>query len=605
MAIRRLDPVLIDQIAAGEVVERPAAAVKELVENALDAGASRISVEIEGGGRSLIRITDDGSGMAPADLELAVERHATSKLPTGDLTAIGTLGFRGEALPSIGAVSRLEILTRAANATNGTAIKIEGGAKHPVKPAAMAKGTRIEVRDLFFATPARLKFLKGDRAEGQAVAQVIKRLAMAHPMVRFSFRGEGAANFEYAAADATPDGRLLRLCQVLGSDFRDNAVAVEAVREGLAVSGFAGLPTFHRATSQEQYLFVNGRPVRDKLLFGAVRAAYADYLPGDRHPVLAVFIDIHPAEVDVNVHPAKTEVRFRDPGLVRGVLVSALKHALHAGAQRAATTGGDRTLAALAAQPMQGRNFVSGLAPSRPQNHDWKSSWAMPAPGFHETAQAAFEAIATPMADPRAHLAEATPELTALPLGAARAQVHDSYIVAQTGDGFVIVDQHAAHERLVYERLKQQRAEKAIPRQLMLIPEIIELDPADAERLAEAAPQLESLGLLLEGFGPGAVAVREVPSAIADGDIRGLIQDIADNIAEWGGPLALERAADHVLATFACHHSVRAGRRMKPEEMNALLRDMERTPGSGQCNHGRPTYVELKLADIERLFGRR
>jgi DNA mismatch repair protein MutL len=603
MAIRRLEPVLIDQIAAGEVIERPAAAVKELVENAVDAGATRIGVEIESGGRSLIRITDDGSGMNGVDLELAVERHATSKLPTGDLMAIDTLGFRGEALPSIGAVSRLEILTRAAGQDSGVSIRIEGGLKHPVKPAAMAKGTRIEVRDLFFATPARLKFLKGDRAEGQAVAQVVKRLAMAHPAVRFSFSGEGAANFDYTASGDTPDGRLLRLGQVLGAEFRDNAVEVNAAREGLAISGFAGLPTFHRATSQEQYLFVNGRPVRDKLLVGAVRAAYADYLPGDRHPVLALFVLIHPAEVDVNVHPAKTEVRFRDPGLVRGVLISALRNALLMGAQKASTTGGDRTLAALAAQPMMGRGYSQGYRP--PGGGDWRQSWAVPQHGFGEQPQAAFDATGAPMADPRGHLSDATPELMAMPLGAARAQLHDSYILAQTGDGVVIVDQHAAHERLVYERLKKQRAENTIPRQLMLIPEIVELDPSDAARLAEAGPALESLGLSLESFGPGAVVIREVPSAIANGDIRGLVQDIADNIAEWGGPLALERAADHVLATFACHHSVRAGRRMKPEEMNALLREMEITPGSGQCNHGRPTYVELKLADIERLFGRR
>ncbi len=606
MAIRRLEPVLIDQIAAGEVIERPAAAVKELVENAVDAGASRIGVEIESGGRSLIRITDDGSGMNAADLELAVERHATSKLPTGDLMAIDTLGFRGEALPSIGAVSRLEILTRAAGQDSGASIRIEGGLKHPIRPAAMAKGTRIEVRDLFFATPARLKFLKGDRAEGQAVAQVVKRLAMAHPAVRFSFSGEGAANFDYTASGDTPEGRLLRLGQVLGAEFRDNAVEVQAAREGLAISGFAGLPTFHRATSQEQYLFVNGRPVRDKLLVGAVRAAYSDYLPGDRHPVLALFVMIHPAEVDVNVHPAKTEVRFRDPGLVRGVLISALRNALLMGAQKASTTGGDRTLAALAAQPMMPRHLGSYPQGYRPAGgSDWRQSWAAPQSGFGEQPQAAFDATGAPMADPRAHLSEATPELMAMPLGAARAQLHDSYILAQTSDGVVIIDQHAAHERLVYERLKKQRAENAIPRQLMLIPEVVELDPADAARLAEAGPALESLGLSLESFGPGAVVIREVPSAIANGDLRGLVQDIADNIAEWGGPLALERAADHVLATFACHHSVRAGRRMKPEEMNALLREMEITPGSGQCNHGRPTYVELKLADIERLFGRR
>ncbi|MGL4635708.1 MAG: DNA mismatch repair endonuclease MutL [Beijerinckiaceae bacterium] len=613
MPIRRLEPILIDQIAAGEVIERPAAAVKELVENALDAGATRISVEIEGGGRSLIRITDDGSGMSAAELDLAVERHATSKLPTGDLMAIGTLGFRGEALPSIGAVSRLNILSRSVGDKDGTELRIEGGFKHPVRPAAMAKGTRIEVRDLFFATPARLKFLKGDRAEGQAVAQVIKRLAMAHPAVRFSFSGEGAANFDYTAAGNTAEGQLLRLGQVLGADFRDNAVPVDAAREGLSITGYAGLPTYHRATSSEQYLFVNGRPVRDKLLVGAVRASYADYLPGDRHPVLALFLDINPAEVDVNVHPAKTEVRFRDPGLVRGVMISALKSALLAGGHRASSTGGDRTLAAMSmmhhgAQSPGNRMGSYSPTPYRPPSQgDWSQSWAAPAgtSGFSDNTQAAFDAVGTPMADPRAYLSDSDADTTMHPLGAARAQLHDAFILAQTNDGVVIVDQHAAHERLVYERLKRQRAENSIPRQLLLIPDIIDMDAADADRLAAAAPALEALGLSLEAFGTGAIAVREVPSAIAGGNIRNLVQDIADHLAEWGGPLALEKAADHVLATFACHHSVRAGRRMKPEEMNALLREMETTPGSGQCNHGRPTYVELKLADIERLFGRR
>jgi DNA mismatch repair protein MutL len=595
MAIRRLDPVLIDQIAAGEVIERPAAAVKELVENALDAGAARIAVEIEAGGRALIRVTDDGSGMSADDLALAVERHATSKLPTGDLARIETLGFRGEALPSIAAVARLEILTRAAGEAQGASLTVEGGIRHQVRPAPMARGTRIEVRDLFFATPARLKFLKSDRAEGMAVAQAVKRLAMAHPSVRFSFSGEGAANFDFAAS-AEAEGRLLRLGQVLGPDFRDNALPIAAQREGLAIEGFAGLPTFHRATAQEQHLFVNGRPVRDKLLFGAVRAAYADHLPGDRHPMLALFLEIDPAEVDVNVHPAKTEVRFRDPGLVRGMLVSALRNALEAGSRRAATTIGGRALAAL--QPRQ--------APA-----DWRQSFATPA-GFAEAAQAAFAMEAAPAAAPAAqpsgNAAAAAPDAAppeAFPLGAARAQLHDSYILAQTADGVVIVDQHAAHERLVYERLKRQRAESGIQRQLLLIPAIVDLGAAEAARLMAAAPALERLGLAIESFGPGAVLVREAPAAIAEGDLEGLLRDIADNLADWGGPLALERAADQVLSTFACHHSVRAGRRMRIEEMNALLREMERTPNSGQCNHGRPTYVALRLGDLERLFGRR
>lgn len=607
MPVRRLDPVLIDQIAAGEVVERPAAAVKELVENALDAGATRIAVEIEGGGRTLIRVTDNGHGMGPDDIELAVERHATSKLPEGDLSDIQTLGFRGEALPSIAAVARLSIVSRATDEAEGTEIRVTAGIKQPLRPAPMAKGTRIEVRDLFHATPARLKFLKGDKAEAQAVALVVKRLAMAHPAVRFSFTGVGASAFDYPAGSNTPEGQLLRLGQVLGDTFRDNAVPVSAVRDGLLIEGFAGLPTYHRATASEQFLFVNGRPVRDKVLVGAVRAAYADHLPGDRHPVLALFLSIPPEEIDVNVHPAKTEVRFRDPGLVRGVLVSALKLALQQAGHRASSTGGLRMLDALAPTTLSYGAASSGYRAATGAHHRY-------AGGFSERSQAGFHGFAAP---PQAamntlpHSGQSEPDTATAPdpvqypLGAPKAQLHANYIVAQTTDGLVIVDQHAAHERLVYEKLKRQRSEQAIARQLLLIPEIVEMAPADAVRLSDAAPALEKLGLVIEAFGPGAVAVREVPSALAGGNISALLQDIADNLAEWGGPLALERAADHVLATFACHHSVRAGRQLRPEEMSALLREMEATPGSGQCNHGRPTYVALKLTDIERLFGRR
>jgi DNA mismatch repair protein MutL len=388
-------------------------------------------------------------------------------------------------------------------------------------------------------------------------------------------------------------------------------VEVEAHREGLSITGFAGLPTYHRATSQEQYLFVNGRPVKDKLLVGAVRAAYADYLPTGRHPVLALFVTIAPSDVDVNVHPAKTEVRFRDPGLVRGIIISALRSALLDVGHRATSTGGDRTLAAFtspAIAPVHNRQALQGNYQFQRQTPTaWQSSWAKPQDtgGFAEAEQTGFDAFNAPSADPSGHGMQDDAARVQNPLGAARAQLHDAFIVAQTTDGMILVDQHAAHERLVYERLKNQRAQNAVARQLLLIPEIVEMEPADADRLVAAASTLEALGLSLEAFGQGAVVIREVPSAIAGGNIRGLVQDIADNIADWGGPLALERAADHVLATFACHHSVRAGRRMKPEEMNALLREMEATPGSGQCNHGRPTYVALKLADIERLFGRK
>ena len=599
MPIRRLDPILIDRIAAGEVVERPASAVKELVENALDAGARHIEVAIEAGGRRLIRVTDDGSGMSADDLALAVERHATSKLPDGDLSAIATLGFRGEALPSIASVAQLRIATRAAGAAHGHSIRVDAGHRHEVAPASQPQGTLIEVRDLFAATPARLKFLKTDRAEAQAVSDVIKRLAMAQPEVRFAFSNDHGAGFDHAACSAGEAGQLARLAQVLGQDFHDNALPVDALREGIRLTGFAGLPTFNRANAQAQYLFVNGRPVRDKVLQGALRAAYRDYLSHDRHPSAVLFLACDPREVDVNVHPAKAEVRFRDPGLVRGLMIGALREVLAGALHRASTTGGARTLAAL----RPGFGGPAYRAPP-PASRDWRASPARPHPsGFGEQAQALYEA--PPQADTRAH--EVLPDAGAqsAPLGAARAQLHDTYIVAQTQDGMVIIDQHAAHERLVYERLKRQRAQSGIERQLLLIPLVVELDAADVDRLVSAADALASLGLVLEAFGPGAIVVREVPSLLKDGDITALARDLADRLAEDDGALPLEQRLDQTLATMACHNSVRAGRRLRPEEMNALLREMEATPGAGQCNHGRPTYVELKLSEIERLFGRR
>jgi DNA mismatch repair protein MutL len=598
VTVRRLDPILVDRIAAGEVVERPASAVKELVENALDADAARIEIVIEAGGKRLIRVVDDGMGMAADDLELAVERHATSKIPDGDLANIATLGFRGEALPSIASVARLEILTRLRGSEHGHRILVDAGHKHAVRPAAIDKGTHVEIRDLFSATPARLKFLKTDRAEAMAVSDIVKRLAMAHPDVRLALAGEGAG-LDYAANPPGPEGLRQRLAQVLGAEFGANALAIDAEREGTRLTGYAGLPTFNRSNAQAQYLFVNGRPVRDKLLAGAVRAAYMDYLSHDRHPVVALFLDCDPAEVDVNVHPAKAEVRFRDAGLARGLIVGALKEALAGALHRATTTGGARTLETLAR-----RSF--GAPPPRPAasaNWDWRNSPAAPAvpSGFGEEAQAAFGDFA-----PAADLREPElPPLTAAPLGAARAQLHDTYIIAQTQDGIVLVDQHAAHERLVYERLKRQRAESAIARQALLIPTIVELDADDVSRLCAAAGALESLGLVVESFGPGAVALREVPALLKEADMARLVRDVAEALAETGAAETLEKRLNHVLATMACHHSVRAGRRLRPEEMNALLREMEATPGAGQCNHGRPTYVELKLGDIERLFGRK
>ena len=612
MPVRQLSEAVVNRIAAGEVVERPASVVKELVENALDAGASRIDVLTDGGGRRLIRVSDDGEGMTRDDLALAVERHATSKLADEDLIAIATLGFRGEALPSIGAVARLAIATRHKSEAHAWSIEVDAGAKSELKPAALGQGTRVEVRDLFYATPARLKFLKLDRTEAEAVRDTVRRLAMSRPDVAFTLAGEERAPVTFAATLPGGTGRLTRLGDVLGADFRANAVAVAGEREGVVVEGFAALPTLTRANALGQYLFVNERPVRDKLLLGAVRAAYADYLPRDRHPLLALFVSVPPREVDVNVHPAKAEVRFRNAGLVRALIVHALKEALARESTRAATTGGTAAIAAL-----RSPGSFPYSARSRSGTWDWRRSPARPGDprvsraalrggGFAEAAQAAFE-VGTPAADHGAPVgaAELAEDALDYPLGAARAQVHDTYIVAQTDDALVIVDQHAAHERIVYEKLKAAIEKSGVARQILLIPEIVELDESDVERLLGRAEELGRYGLVLESFGPGAVALRETPALLGEIDGAGLVRDLAEHMSEWDETLPLERRLMQVASSMACHGSVRAGRRLKPAEMNALLREMERTPNSGQCNHGRPTYVELKLADIERLFGRR
>ena len=607
MPVRQLSEAVVNRIAAGEVVERPASVVKELVENALDAGAHRIDVLTDGGGRRLICVTDDGEGMTRADLALAVERHATSKLADDDLVSIRTLGFRGEALPSIGAVARLTIATRHAGEPHAWGIEVDASVKSEVKPAALGEGTRVEVRDLFHATPARLKFLKLDRTEAEAVREVVRRLAMSRPDVAFTLAGEERAPATFAAALPGAAGRLARLGDVLGADFRANAVEIAAEREGVVIDGYAALPTLTRANALGQYLFVNGRPVRDKLLLGAVRGAYADYLPRDRHPVLALFVTLPAREVDVNVHPAKAEVRFRNAGLVRALIVHALKAALGREGTRAATTGGSATIAAF----RPARSFPHSRGGNA--GWDWRRSLAAPdaarvaamplRAGLAEAAQAAFD-TGMPAADLH-DAADAAPDTLNHPLGAARAQVHETYIVAQTQDGLVIVDQHAAHERIVYERLKAALEKSGVARQILLIPEIVELDEADVGRLAARAEELARYGLVLEAFGPGAVALRETPSLLGEIDGAGLVRDLAEHMSEWDETLPLERRLMQVASSMACHGSVRAGRRLKPEEMNALLREMEATPNSGQCNHGRPTYVELKLADIERLFGRR
>jgi len=613
MPVRQLSEAVINRIAAGEVVERPASVVKELVENALDAGARRIDIVTDGGGRRVISVTDDGEGMTRADLALAVERHATSKLAEDDLVAIRTLGFRGEALPSIGAAARLAIAARHADEPHAWAIEVDAGVKSEVKPAALGQGTRVEVRDLFYATPARLKFLKSDRAEAEAVRDVVRRLAMSRPDVAMTLSGEERSPLHLAAVLGDSAGRLVRLGDVLGAEFRANAVEVNAEREQIRVEGFAALPTFTRANSLGQYLFVNGRPVRDKLLLGAVRAAYADYLPRDRHPLLALFVSVPPSEVDVNVHPAKAEVRFRNAGLVRALIVHALKSALARAATRAATTGGAATLAAFRDPARLGRS-ASAWRDSASRRREIGAAFAPLHGGFAAPPQSAFN-VGAPAADlhdafdgsvvNRAEEQSRDGALLDHPLGAARAQVHDTYIVAQTADGLVVVDQHAAHERIVYERLKEAIDKTGIPRQILLIPEIVDLDEADVERLVGRADELSRYGLVIEPFGPGAVALRETPALLGQIDGAGLIRDLAEHIGEWDETLPLERRLMQVASSMACHGSVRAGRRLKPEEMNALLREMERTPNSGQCNHGRPTYVELKLTDIERLFGRR
>jgi DNA mismatch repair protein MutL len=606
MTLRQLPPVLVNRIAAGEVIERPAAAVKELIENAIDAGARRIEVALHEGGQSLVVVSDDGEGMSPEELALAVERHCTSKLPHDDLLDIRWLGFRGEALPSIGAVSRLSIASRKRGASEAWSIAVDAGTKSDPKPTAQAQGTRVEVRDLFYATPARLKFMKTPRAERDQAVDVVERLAMAHPDIAFTVTAEDNREILRLAALAGDlagrdplTARRERLAAVLGRSFADNALPIAAEREGVRLTGLAGLPTLNRATARDQYLFVNGRAVRDKLLLGAVRGAYQDFLARDRHPMVVLFLDLPGSEVDVNVHPAKAEVRFRDAGLVRGLIVGALRHALAAAGHRAATTVAEAALSSLRPAAWAGNGGPHyGARATLPR-------------GLAEAAaefQAPLGDVAAALDRPGARVAEApgpTEELARYPLGAARAQVHETYIVAQTETGIVIVDQHAAHERLVYERMKEAIAATGVARQLLLIPEVVELDEAAVSRLAARAAELAELGLVLEPFGTGAVVVREAPALLGEIDVQGLVRDLADELAELGQAFSLKEKLEEFCGTLACHGSVRAGRRLTSSEMNALLRQMEATPHSGQCNHGRPTYVELKLADIERLFGRR
>jgi len=587
MAIRLLPPVLVNRIAAGEVIERPAAAVKELVENAIDAGASRIDVSVKEGGQQLIAVTDNGGGMTAEELVLAVERHCTSKLPDDDLLRIASLGFRGEALPSIGAVSRMRITSRPPGADNAWEIAVEAGGKAVPVPAAHPPGTRVEVRDLFFATPARLKFLKTPRTERDLAVDSVRRLAMAYPGVSFTVIGdEERLLLRLAAAGGSEPAiaRRARLAALLGRDFAENSVEIDAERGGFRLTGLIGLPTLNRAAPRDQYLVVNGRPVRDKLLVGAVRGAYQDVLARDRHPMVALFVDGPPEEIDVNVHPAKAEVRFRDAALVRGLIVGALRNALAAAGHRASSTVAAGAVAAF----RPGAGIPASSAP--------RFSFPLPPP----TPSLALAESANNFLRPTEEAPAAE-----TPLGTPRAQLHRTYIVAETATGIVLVDQHAAHERLVYERMKEALAAQGVARQALLLPEIVELDDTGAARLAARAAELAEFGLVLEPFGPGAVVVREVPALLPGLDVGALVRDLADELAEWGDTLALKERIETVCGTLACHTSVRAGRHLSPPEMDALLRQMEATPNSGQCNHGRPTYVTLALSDIERLFGRR
>lgn len=573
MRIRKLPEGTINRIAAGEVIERPASVVKELVENAIDAEATQIDVVFRGGGKALIRVTDNGSGMSPAEMDLAIERHATSKLADDDLICIHTLGFRGEALPSIASVSRMTLTSRFRGQGEAFALVIEGGRKNALAPARLNQGTEIEIRDLFYATPARLKFLKTDRSETSEALEVTRRLALAHNEIGFSFSTEDKNWIDLPSAES-PNARVAR---ILGREFMENAVRINHQSEDLRVEGYAGLPTYARGQATQQFAFVNGRPVRDKLISGAIRGAYADVLPPGRHPAVALFITCATDRVDVNVHPAKTELRFRDSGFVRSFIVSAIRRAI------AGSIAKPDTSASLATA----QSFRTGNYPPSTDH-------------FSETVQSAFD-----MQMPLQAAATTSDSAQDFPLGVARGQLHGTYIVSQTGNGFLLVDQHAAHERIVYERLKRERAGQGVITQALLVPQVVDIDPSSVAALSAVAGLLDQAGLKLESFGENAMLVREVPAALSNANIPAILQDLADDLKELDSANTVEARINHVLATMACHYSVRAGRTLRPEEMNALLREMEITPNSGQCNHGRPTFIELKLSDIERLFGRK
>lgn len=624
MTIRRLPTNLINQIAAGEVVERPASALKELVENALDAGATFIDLQIREGGRALLSVTDNGKGMTADELSLALERHATSKLPEEDLFHIQTLGFRGEALPSIASVARVTLTSRAQGERDAWSVSVEGGVHQAPKPTTHPEGTRVEVRDLFYATPARLKFLKSPTTETAYIVESVSRLAMAYPHVGFRLRQEDKTLLDFTRPQddvSLEEARLTRLAKIMGTDFPPNALSLTAERDQMRLTGFVGLPTLSRSNGALQYLFVNGRPVKDKVLQSALKVAYQDFLAPSRYPLVALFLEIDPALVDVNVHPAKIEVRFQDAGIVRGLFVGAIKEALRASGHRVSTTLSHTALGAArpasaaipAASSWQARPFTSmggrtssfvqpTLAPTKGESAPIAAFTYPPAFSASQTPQETFAVYedAVPSNDQGA-----SQENTALPLGHARAQVHRTYIVAQAEDSLILVDQHAAHERLVYEKLKEDFFERGVARQGLLVPDIIELSAAQTALVLEHARTLEKMGLSVEGFGGNCLLVRETPALLGIVDSKRLLQDVAASLEDDGQALSLQERLFETLSTMACHGSVRAGKHMSLEEMNTLLRQMEKTPHSGQCNHGRPTYVELKVSDIEKLFGRR
>ena len=610
-SIRQLSQQVINQIAAGEVIERPASALKELIENSLDAGAQSVNIWCDEGGLSRILIEDDGSGISKDELPIAILRHATSKLKddgnTADLTNINTLGFRGEALPSIGAVARMKIQSRHYLSSEAWEINVEGGQVSPIKPCAWAglnSGTRIEVRDLFFATPARLKFMKSVRSENIAIIDVVKRLALSRPEIGFSLYLDGKISFRTKNHGETDAGARIR--DIIGADLADDCLIIDVERDGVRLSGLASLPTASRSDSRFQFLFVNNRPVKDPMLKGVARAAYQDVLAKDRHPILALFLELEPKLVDVNVHPAKTEVRFRDPALIRGLIIGALRHAIGEVAVRASASLASQTIGAL------GKSLNQSDAPRFYQgNYNYTPSPKPVQTGFYEgmardfTPQPAPAPMARAFDEPQTEEAQSQPAPQNFPLGAAKAQLHNTYVIAQTDEGIVIVDQHAAHERLVLERMKAAMNETGIPRQLSLIPDVVEMDAVDCENLLSKADELSQFGLVIEGFGDGAILVRETPAILGKINAKELLKDLADEIAGFDNAMRLKERIDEILSRMACHGSVRAGRQLGPVEMNALLREMEVTPRSGQCNHGRPTFVKLSLNDIEKLFGRK